>query len=107
TAVTPETYALVAQLLGMESRLLDEGREEEWFGLLDDDLLYTIPIRQATEPRAHEVDWTAFRVRDTKAHVRTRIDRVETRIAYSEEPPSRTLRLVGSIEVEATDQPDV
>lgn len=106
-AVSPETYALVAQFLGMESRLLDEGREEEWFELLDDDLLYTIPIRQATEPRSNEVNRAAFRVRDTKAHVRTRLDRVETGIAYSEVPPSRTLRLVGSVEVEATDQPDV
>lgn len=107
TVVSPDTYALVAQFLGMESRLLDEGREDEWYELLDDDLLYTIPIRQAAEPRSKEVDRTAFRVRDTKAHVRTRIDRVETGIAYSEVPPSRTLRLVGSIEVEATHQPDV
>lgn len=97
----------MTQFLAHEARLLDEGREEEWYELLDDDLLYELPIRQATEPRANEVDRTAWRLRDTKAHVRTRIDRLNTGIAYSEIPPSRTLRLVGSIEIEATDRPDV
>ena len=99
--------ALVSQFLALEARLLDEGREEEWYELLDDDLLYTIPIRQATEPRSAEVDRTTFRLRDTKLHVRTRIDRVNTGIAYSEVPPSRTLRVVGSIEVQETDRADV
>lgn len=96
-----------AQFLAHEARLLDEGREEGWYALLDDDLLYTIPIRQATEPRGNEVDRDAFRVRDTKTHLRTRIDRIATGIAYAQVPPSRTLRVVGSIEVEATDQPDM
>jgi 3-phenylpropionate/cinnamic acid dioxygenase small subunit len=98
---------LVHQFLAHEARLLDEGREEEWFALLDDDLLYTIPIRQATEPRSAEIDRAAFRLRDTKAHVRTRIDRVQTGMAYSEVPPSRTMRVVGSIEITGTPAPDL
>lgn len=93
--------ALVGQFLAHEARLLDEGREEDWYALLDDDLLYTVPIRQATEPRSKEVDRNAFRIRDTKAHIRTRIDRLATGNAYSEVPPSRTLRIVGSVEVVA------
>lgn len=106
-AVDPAIYAQVSGFLAHEARLLDEGREEEWYGLLDDDLLYTIPIRQATEPRGNEVNRSAFRVRDTKAHVRTRIDRIATGIAYSEVPPSRTLRVVGGVEAAATERPDV
>ncbi|MGW3588060.1 aromatic-ring-hydroxylating dioxygenase subunit beta [Streptomyces fungicidicus] len=106
-AVDPATYTLVAQFLAHESRLLDEGREEDWFGLLDDDLLYTVPVRQSTAPRSIEVDRTAWRIRDTKAHVRTRIDRQNTGHAYSEVPPSRTMRLVGSVEVRTTSEPGV
>ncbi|MFJ9381306.1 aromatic-ring-hydroxylating dioxygenase subunit beta [Streptomyces sp. NPDC101455] len=102
-----ELRAAVTQFLAHEARLLDEGREEEWYELLDDDLVYELPVRRATEPRANEIDRTAWRFRDTKAHVRTRLDRLNTGIAYSEIPPSRTLRLVGSVEVEATDRPDV
>lgn len=103
----PALHTLAAQFLAHEARLLDEGREEDWFTLLDDDLLYTIPIRQATEPRSNEVDRSSFRVRDTKTHVRTRLDRINTGIAYAEVPPSRTLRVVGGVEVAPTDEPDV
>ncbi|PWI10533.1 phenylpropionate dioxygenase [Streptomyces sp. NWU339] len=106
-AVDPTTYALVAQFLAHEARLLDEAREEEWFALLDDDLLYTVPSRQSTEPRDIEVNRAAWRIRDTKAHIRTRIDRQNTGHAYSEVPPSRTMRLVGSVEVRTTSEPDV
>ncbi|MFJ6561196.1 aromatic-ring-hydroxylating dioxygenase subunit beta [Streptomyces sp. NPDC091412] len=106
-AVDATTYTRVAQFLAHEARLLDEGREEEWFELLDDDLLYTVPSRQSTEPRNIEVNRAAWRIRDTKAHVRTRIDRQNTGRAYSEVPPSRTMRLVGSVEVRATSEADV
>ncbi|WP_082899884.1 aromatic-ring-hydroxylating dioxygenase subunit beta [Rhodococcus phenolicus] len=105
--VDDATYTAVAQFLAHEARLLDEGREQDWFELLDDDLLYTVPSRQSTEPRSNEIDRSAWRIRDTKAHVRTRIARQNTGHAYSEVPPSRTMRLVGSIEVVATDDPGV
>ncbi|ULP41587.1 aromatic-ring-hydroxylating dioxygenase subunit beta [Mycobacterium lentiflavum] len=98
-AIDAQLLATVTQFLGLEARLLDEGREDEWLELLDDEVLYVVPIRQATVPRANEVDHAAFRLRDTKAHVRTRIERLHTGHAYSEIPPSRTLRMVGSIEI--------
>jgi 3-phenylpropionate/cinnamic acid dioxygenase small subunit len=87
--------------LATEARLLDEGREQEWFELLADDLLYTIPIRRATEPRSAEVDRSTYRLRDTKADVRMRLARLATKHAYSEVPPSRTMRLVGSVQISA------
>ena len=105
--VDAATYTLVAQFLGHEARLLDEGREEDWFLLLDADFRYSIPMRQSTEPRANEIDRTMWRVNDTLAHVRTRIDRLATGHAYSEVPPSRTLRVIGGIEVLHTDDPSV
>jgi len=106
-AVDPATYTLAAQFLAHEARLLDEGRDEEWLDLLDDDLLYTIPVRQAALPQTDEIDRNAWRVRDTKAHVVTRVRRGDKGHAYSEVPPSRTSRLVGSIEVAPTGRADV
>jgi 3-phenylpropionate/cinnamic acid dioxygenase small subunit len=105
--VSAELYAAVTEFLGREARLLDEGREEEWFKLLADDLIYTIPIRQATEPRSAEIDRSMFRVRDSKADIRVRLNRLATGHAYSEVPPSRTMRLVGSIDVSAGAGPDL
>ena len=86
-----ELQNIATQFLALESKLLDEAREEEWYQLLDPELLYVIPIRQATEQRSDEVNRAAFRVRDTLAHVRLRIDRLSTAKAYSEIPPSRTM----------------
>lgn len=102
-----QLLALASQFLAREARLLDEGREEEWFELLDDDILYSIPMRQATEPRSQEVDRSAYRLRDTKAHLRTRLDRIQTGMAYSEVPASRTMRIVGSVEVTGKPEPDL
>ncbi|WP_213571444.1 aromatic-ring-hydroxylating dioxygenase subunit beta [Rhodococcus sp. USK13] len=100
-AIDPQLHLEVTNFLATEARLLDEGREEEWYELLADDLLYSIPIRQAKEPRSTEVTRKAFRMRDRKAHVRMRLNRLATGHAYSEVPPSRTMRLVGSVEVAA------
>ena len=98
--VDVELLATVTQFLGLEAKLLDEGREDDWLELLDEELLYVVPIRLATENRADEIQHDAFRIRDTKYHVRTRVQRLATGKAYSEIPPSRTMRLVGSIVVE-------
>jgi 3-phenylpropionate/cinnamic acid dioxygenase small subunit len=98
--VDADLHGRVAQLLGLEAKLLDEGREEEWFQLLDDEFVYSIPSRQATERRSDEVNRSSYRVRDTKAHIRLRLDRLATGNAYSEIPPSRTMRVVGSIVVD-------
>jgi 3-phenylpropionate/cinnamic acid dioxygenase small subunit len=98
--VDVELLATVTQFLGLEAKLLDEGREDDWLELLDEELLYVVPIRLATENRADEIQHDAFRIRDTKYHVRTRLQRLATGKAYSEIPPSRTMRLVGSIVVE-------
>ncbi len=101
------TYTAVCQFLAHEARLLDENRDHEWLELLDDELLYTIPSRQAALPVTDEVNRNAWRVRDTKAHMVTRIARTDTGHAYSEVPPSRTARVVGSVVVDTTDQDDV
>lgn len=105
--VDAATYAMIANFLSLEARLLDEGREEDWFHLLDDEYRYTIPMRQSTEPRSNEIARGMWRLNDTKAHIRSRIDRTHTGHSYSEVPPSRTLRVVGSVEVVATKDPTI
>jgi 3-phenylpropionate/cinnamic acid dioxygenase small subunit len=105
--VDAELLASVTQFLALEAKLLDEGREEDWLELLDEELLYVVPIRLATEDRADEIQHGAFRIRDTKYHVRARIQRLATRHAYSEIPPSRTLRVVGSVLVQRTADADI
>ena len=89
----------IEQLIAFEAMLLDEGRFWEWFDLLEDDYTYLIPVRNATAVRADELSATMWRVRDTKTDIKTRISRMETGVAWSEVPPSMTMRNVGGVVV--------
>lgn len=93
----PELRDAVTQFLAMESALLDGGRFEEWFDLLDDDLSYEVPIRLSADRREDEMAAGGYRLQDTKEHVRVRIKRLASGNAYAEMPPSRTVRSVSLI----------
>ncbi len=102
--VSPDALASITQFLGYEALLLDCHRVEEWLALLDEAILYEIPMRLATRRHApDEFPEGAFRVRDDIAMIRKRIERMSTNENWSEDPPSRTVRNVGSIIVEPTD----
>lgn len=92
------TAFLIAQeFLAREAKLLDERRFDEWFEMLDDEIVYHIPIREARID--YDKEWTdgAYRVRDDKGLIKVRIDRLKSGHAWAETPPSRTLRVVGSV----------
>ena len=91
-----------AQFLGLEAKLLDDRRFWDWFELLDDELVYEVPIRTVREFGGEEFVPGAYRLRDDKSMVRTRIKRLYTGSAWAEDPPSRTVRVVGSLLVEPT-----
>jgi len=106
TAVDPSVVTAITQFLGHEARLLDEGRLEDWVGLLSPNICYEVPIRQAGKHGStDEFPSGAFRVRDNLSMILKRIERTGTGHGWAEDPPSRTIRNVGSICVEATDSP--
>jgi N,N-dimethyl phenylurea N-demethylase beta subunit len=92
-----ETFLTAQNFLAREAKLLDERRFEEWYATLDDDLAYTVPIRQAKLDHAAEHQPGAYRISDDKGLIRVRIDRLLSGHAWAEVPPSRTLRVVGSV----------
>lgn len=91
------TYDQVASFYGYEAKLLDEGRFREWLGLLDDAVDYRVPVRTVAATRDEEIAGQGFRIRDTKKMISSRVERLETGIAYAEAPPSRTVRIVSSL----------
>jgi N,N-dimethyl phenylurea N-demethylase beta subunit len=97
----------VSQFLGYEAMLLDERRFWDWFALLDDEIVYQIPLRSVREFGKNEFPRNAWRQRDDKAMMETRIKRLFTGSAWAEDPPSRTVRMVGSLLVEASDDPNI
>jgi 3-phenylpropionate/cinnamic acid dioxygenase small subunit len=103
----PELVLVAQDFLAHEAKLLDERRFRDWYELLDDAIVYHVPLRQARLAFEDEVPPGAYRILDTKKHIETRIKRLESGAAWAETPPSRTLRLVGSLLVTAGDRPDV
>ncbi len=92
----------VEQLLYREAHLLDSGRFREWLELLAPDLRYWAPVR-AEVPREQEKEDEASRLPlfdETKASLALRIGRLDTGLAWVENPPTRTRRFVTNIVVE-------
>lgn len=105
--VSAELFAQAQYFLSLEAKLLDERRFREWFALLDDTIDYQVPIRVARRSFDEECADGGYRILDTKGLIGIRINRLESGADWAETPPSRTLRVVGSLIVERTEQPDV
>lgn len=92
-----EAFFIANAFLAREAKLLDERRFDEWFELLDDDIVYHVPIREARIAYADEHAGRGYRIRDNKALLKIRVERNKSGFAWAETPPSRTMRVVGSI----------
>jgi N,N-dimethyl phenylurea N-demethylase beta subunit len=101
------SFLLAHRFLALEAKLLDERRFEEWLELLDDDIVYEVPLRQTKSNYRDEHPENAFHIRDSKALIKNRVDRLKSGFAWSETPPSRTLRLLGNVFVSAIRSADV
>ena len=104
--VTPE-QALWLELMQFyirEAWLLDERKLEAWLDLFTEDVLYFMPRRKNVLRREPEREVTPLGdlaiVEDDKRYLRMRVARLETGMAWAEDPPSRTRHLVGNLVVE-------
>jgi 3-phenylpropionate/cinnamic acid dioxygenase small subunit len=106
----------VEQFLYLEARLLDERRFHEWLQLLTDDVHYWMGNRTNRYPKSSKAiaildperyDEDDFTKEDElaildedKATLEARVARLDTGMAWAEDPPSRTRHLIANIEVE-------
>ena len=104
----------VEQFLYREARLLDERRFHEWLQLFTDDVRYWMVTRSNLYPRSSKaiailnpdrnVDETTEEdglaiLDESKKTLEGRIARLETGMAWAEDPPSRTRHLIANIEI--------
>ena len=103
----------VEQFLYREARLLDERRFHEWLQLFTDDVRYWMVTRSNLYPRSSkaiailnpgrnvdETEQDGLAILDeSKLTLEGRIARLETGMAWAEDPPSRTRHLITNIEV--------
>jgi 3-phenylpropionate/cinnamic acid dioxygenase small subunit len=105
----------VEQFLYQEARLLDERRFHDWLRLFTDDVHYWMVARANRYPRSSK----AITILDLKRYVEAdgtdelalfdedittltaRVARLDTGMAWAEDPPSRTRHLITNIEVMA------
>jgi len=109
----------VEQFLYREARLLDERQLHAWVELFTEDVRYWMPVhsnRYPAESKAigildHGQDTESERTQEeelaildeTKATLQARIARLDTGMAWAEDPPSRTRHMISNVEVEEGD----
>jgi 3-phenylpropionate/cinnamic acid dioxygenase small subunit len=109
----------VEQFLYREARMLDERRFHEWLELFTDDVRYWMAGRSTRYPRSSKaitildpdrrqesdvaVEDELAILDETKVTLGGRIARLDTGMAWAEDPPSRTRHIITNIEVEPGD----
>jgi len=95
-AVDPVLVASVSAFLYHEAQLLDERRFDEWLELFTEDAVYWVPQDDEGDPMTRVS--IAY---DDRRRLRERVLRLASGFAYAQDPPSRTLHLVGNVRVVA------
>jgi len=114
-----EVIREVEQFLYREARLLDERRFHDWLELFTDDARYWMVGRSNRYPKSSkaiaildpdryvEDDMTSEDglaiLDETKQTLAGRVARLETGMAWAEDPPSRTRHLISNVEAERGD----
>ncbi|WP_058910124.1 3-phenylpropionate/cinnamic acid dioxygenase subunit beta [Entomohabitans teleogrylli] len=108
--VSLELHHRISQFLYHEAVLLDDWQFRDWLALLDDDLRYTMrtTVNAQTRDRRKGVQPpTTWIFNDSKGQLERRIARLETGMAWAEEPPSRTRHMISNCQVDETSVPNV
>ena len=79
-----------------EARLLDDGRFEEWLALFTTDAWYWVPA----QPHQANPRDTVSLIYDDRHLLETRVRRLASPRIYSQEPRSRTTRIIANVTIE-------
>jgi len=94
-----------------EAWLLDERKFREWLELFTDDVLYFMPRRKNVPRREAHRELTQLGdlaiLEEDKRYLTMRVARLDTGMAWAEDPPSRTRHLIGNLEAEPLDNGEV
>ena len=98
--------AEVEQFLYREAQLLDEHRFHEWLDLFTEDARYWVPVRESvlggTEIALEAKAAALAHFDGDRAMLEQRVRRLDTGLAHSETPASRTRHLISNVQVEGS-----
>jgi 3-phenylpropionate/cinnamic acid dioxygenase small subunit len=94
-----------------EADLLDERRYHEWLEMFTDDAHYWMPTRENSlgrfvEDEVAKPGGMAY-MDDTKQMLQWRVERLDTRMAWSEVPASRTRHMVSNVRVKEKENAEI
>jgi 3-phenylpropionate/cinnamic acid dioxygenase small subunit len=84
-----------------EARLLDEGKFDDWLALFTPEVRYWVP----SEPGQESPLDTVSLIYDDRRLLETRVRRLSSPRIYSQEPRSRTSRIVTNVTIEEDPDP--
>lgn len=92
-------YEIMDFMYGEAEALDDPQRWSEWLDLITDDIEYRIPTRITRERGASQPQFSreSYHLNEDYASLKSRIDRLESEYAWSENPPVRARRFIGNI----------
>jgi 3-phenylpropionate/cinnamic acid dioxygenase small subunit len=95
-----EKHFECSQWLNAEAQIFDENRMQDWVALLHPEIEYCLPVRITRERDAGlGFSEASFHMYEDYGSLTTRVDRLDTDYAWSENPPSRTRRFVSNVRV--------
>ena len=116
---SPEEQRALERFYFHEARLLDARQYQDWLALVSEDIQYLMPSRTnlmvdnrqrgsqdmiSVERELEDADSMGCPIREeTYIHLMVRVERAYKMKPWSENPPARTRRLVGNIELMAQD----
>jgi 3-phenylpropionate/cinnamic acid dioxygenase small subunit len=80
-----------------EAELLDDRRWEEWLELFAPELEYFAPLRVTRKSPASDIVEELGHFDDTRTSLGLRVKRLRTDVAWAEDPPSHTRRLITNL----------
>lgn len=100
--ISPAARVAAEDFLVAEAELLDSRRFDEWLELLTDDIEYIVPARTIRRSgKGSDVDWESRHFDDNKRSLTLRVRRLYTDVAWAEDPPSFTRRMVSNFRYKA------
>jgi 3-phenylpropionate/cinnamic acid dioxygenase small subunit len=97
----------ITQFLYQEAYLLDHKKYKEWLELLDESIVYRMPVRVTVERREGSdlaKDMSYFE--ETKQSLTTRVERLYTSSAWVEDPPPRQRHFISNIMIQPGSEAD-
>jgi phthalate 3,4-dioxygenase beta subunit len=94
----PALHADVSAWLSWEAELLDQHRYRDWLDVLTEDITYRMPVQVTTaNGTAGPVLGDMVHFDEDRYTLGLRVERLEGRHAWTEDPPSRTRRFVTNV----------